>query len=110
MINIVGVNYDVLNTFNTIPIEIANVMDILSINRSYILQSKKFSETFIDLLSSYNVIKSYTYNDNENPSLSSELLSSDTNVNLYNLYIDEDKYKEFLISVYMFILRKYVYL
>jgi hypothetical protein len=37
MIQIVGIKYDVLASFDRIPVEIANLMDILSINKSYLL-------------------------------------------------------------------------
>jgi hypothetical protein len=57
MLNIIGVKYNVLDTFDKIPIEIANLMDILSINRSYLLQSNKFNNEFIEELSSYGCIK-----------------------------------------------------
>jgi hypothetical protein len=56
MINVVGLKYDVFDAFNAIPVELANLIDILSINRSYILQSDKFSTEFIDLLSASGII------------------------------------------------------
>ena len=43
MLQIVGLKYDVFDTFRTIPVEIANMMDILSINKSYLLNSKTFN-------------------------------------------------------------------
>jgi hypothetical protein len=57
MLNIIGVKYNVLDMFDKIPVEIANLMDILSINRSYLLQSNKFNNEFIEELSSYGCIK-----------------------------------------------------
>ena len=98
MIDIVGIDYDVLKSFNTIPIEIANLIDILSINKSYILQSEKFNETFLTLLSDNNVIQTYAYDNDEVPALSTELLSADS-VHVKNEYINENTYRTFLVTL-----------
>ena len=42
MMKIVGVKYDVLNAFSHIPVEIARIMDLLSINHRYLLDSDIF--------------------------------------------------------------------
>jgi hypothetical protein len=57
MLNIIGIKYNVLDTFDKIPVEIANLMDILSINRSYLLHSDKFNKEIIEELSSHGCIK-----------------------------------------------------
>lgn len=107
MIQIVGIKYDVLASFDRIPIEIANLMDILSINKSYLLQSDKFNQTFIDQLSSFGCIK-HVVETNIN-ALSNNMLSTST-AQLYPEYIDSEKYEEFLYTIYYIILRNYVYL
>lgn len=105
MIQVIGLRYDVFDTFRTIPVEIANLMDILSINKSYLLNSKVFKKEFIDFLSSSGcIVKSSDYVDLQN-----QVLSADE-YTVSNEYIDEDKYKTFLESLYRTILKKYVYL
>jgi hypothetical protein len=88
MLKIVGLEYDILDSFSTIPVEIANLMDILSINRSYLLHSDKFSNEFINELDAENCIKSCNLSAHSIP-ISEEVLSS-TNVTVDNRYIDED--------------------
>ena len=56
MIKIVGVKYEVLESFSNIPVEIANLIDILSINRRYLLDSKTFKSSFYDLLSANGIL------------------------------------------------------
>lgn len=48
MMNVVGVKYDVLDAFSHIPVEIANLMDLFSVNNKYLLDSKTFKQEFID--------------------------------------------------------------
>jgi hypothetical protein len=88
MLKIVGLEYDILDSFSTIPVEIANLMDILSINRSYLLHSDKFSNEFINELAAENCIKSCNLSAHNIP-ISEEVLSS-TSINVDNRYIDED--------------------
>ena len=42
MIQVVGLKYDVFDTFKSIPVEVANLIDVLSINKSYLLRSNVF--------------------------------------------------------------------
>ena len=57
MMKIVGIQYDVLQSYNSIPVEIARIMDMLSINSKYLLDSKIFKSEFIDLLKQEGCIK-----------------------------------------------------
>ena len=108
MVDIVGIKYDIFNSFKNIPIELANLIDILSINKSYILQSNKFADTFISLLSTDGVIQENTINDN----FINDELSGDTvhNVKLIRQYISDENWKKFLLQLYQMVLNKYVFL
>jgi len=48
MMQVVGVKYDVLDAFSHIPVEIANLMDLFSVNHKYLVDSKTFKQEFID--------------------------------------------------------------
>ena len=103
MINVVGMNYDVLPMLNTIPVEIANLMDILSINKKYLLDSKTFKKEFIDLLSTNNCIKTAEY-DPELSAISQQPIEQKRN------YIDEEQYEKFLQKAYSSALMDFVYM
>lgn len=107
MMKVVSIEYDVLKSFSAIPVEIANLMDVLSINRKYLLDSKTFKEDFILLLKENGVIKQ----PQPDPALSVELRSDAlSSVSTDLPYLDENKYKDFLYSVYNTVLTSYVYM
>ena len=47
MIDSFGINYSVLNNIDIMPLEVANVMDIMSINKKYLLNSEKLGRNLI---------------------------------------------------------------
>ena len=111
MIEVVGLKYDVLDTFKSIPVEVANLIDILSINKSYLLKSTVFCSAFIDQLSSTGCISSSAY-----PSeLSNEIdISAWQNegreISASCTLVDGTAYKSFLENLFADVLKKYVYL
>lgn len=107
MMKVVGIEYDVLKSFSAIPVEIANLMDVLSINRKYLLDSKTFKEDFISLLKENGVIKQAQPDLALSVELKSDTLSS---MSADLLYLDENKYKDFLYGVYNAVLTSYVYM
>lgn len=107
MMKVVGIEYDVLKSFSAIPVEIANLMDVLSINRKYLLDSKTFKEDFISLLKENGVIKQAQLDPNLSAELMPDTLSS---ISADLSYIDENKYKNFLYNVYNTVLTSYVYM
>lgn len=111
MMKVVGLEYDVLKSFSAIPVEIANLMDVLSINRKYLLDSKTFKEDFISLLKENGVIKRASLDLVAlSVELSANKLSSVSADSAGLLYLDEGKYKDFLYGVYNTVLTSYVYM
>ena len=113
MMKIVGVNYDVLDTFSHIPVELARIMDLLSINHKYLLDSKTFKQSFIDALKSRNVIVPAKPNAFGLSSiLSSTSYEPEVSAHVYDdgQCIDEQQYEKFLVDVYKDVLSCFVYL
>lgn len=52
MISLFGVNYTLFNDLQYIPLELMDLMDILSIKREYLLNNTKFARLMVDQLSS----------------------------------------------------------
>lgn len=103
MMNVVGMNYDILPMLNTVPVEIANLMDILSINRRYLLDSKTFKKEFIDLLSANGCIKTANV-DSELSTVSTDPIEQKLD------YVDEEQYDKFLQKIYSSALMDFVYM
>lgn len=113
MMKIVGVEYDVLNAFSHIPVEIARLMDLLSINHKYLLDSKTFKQSFIDYLKEHGVILSGDPNTfGLSNVLSSTEYEPDISSHIYDngLYVDEKQYEKFLKDVYNEVLTSFVYM
>lgn len=47
MIKILGIDYNVINDVEAMPVELVNLIDILSINKHYLVDNKTFAEAFI---------------------------------------------------------------
>lgn len=106
MIKIVGVKYEVLQSFSNIPVEIANLIDILSINRRYLLDSKTFKSSFYDLLSANGIL-------NQTNQDTSELSSTITLSAIAEGLVHDDstdQYEQFLKTIYYSVLTSFVYL
>lgn len=106
MIDIVGMNYEILPMFNTIPVEIANLIDILSINRKYLLDSKTFKQEFIDMLSANHCIITGQPSDD----VAALNLSGDIEITEKLEYIDESAYVDFLKKIYSQVLNHFIFL
>lgn len=108
LMQVVGIKYDVLNTFSSIPVELANLIDILSINRKYLLDSKTFKDAFIQWLKDEGVIQQAVPDED---TLSVEFqLSALSSISDNSLYLDEDQYEKFLYSVYNNVITSFVYM
>lgn len=70
-----GLSYNILNSYNIFPLEIKNIIDVLSINKKYLLNSNVLKENLIKEISSYTI-------------------STGTN------YIDDEKYFQYLSSIF----------
>lgn len=83
-----GITYQVLEQLNTIPIEIGELIDILSVNKKYFLQNIKFNGKLIDNLKKHSVII--------------------TDSNGHNYIEDPKKYKEYITEIFKNIISSYV--
>ena len=109
MITILGVDYQIIVDYNTMPIEILNLMDILSINKHYLFNNKVFNKAFQEYLSSYDGI----FLSSENFDLSAELdtnISAISSVTTLSTYLDNSQYYNFLTSIYYNTLSNFIYL
>lgn len=52
MIKILGIDYNIINDVEAMPIELVNLIDILSINKHYLTDNKCFREAFMSRVSS----------------------------------------------------------
>ena len=113
MMKVVGVKYDVLDAFSHIPVEIANLMDLFSVNNKYLLDSKTFKQEFIDQLSAFGAVKTANPDDVDLDSILSsteyepdirERVSADV------LYVDEEAYSNYLSAAYRSILNGFVFM
>lgn len=110
MIKIVGVKYEVLQSFSNIPVEIANLIDILSINRRYLLDSKTFKSSFYDLLSANGILNQTIQDTVELSSTITLSAIAEGLVHDDSKYINEDQYEQFLKTIYYSVLTSFVYL
>lgn len=58
IIKILGIDYKVIENIDSMPIELLNLIDVLSINKKYLIDNKKLNNYFISILSDFNISKS----------------------------------------------------
>ena len=51
MITVLGIDYNIINDVQSMPVEIVNMIDILSINKHYLLDNHTFASAFAAELS-----------------------------------------------------------
>lgn len=54
MIKILGIDYNIINDVDAMPVELVSLVDILSINKHYLLDNKTFASSFMEELSAYD--------------------------------------------------------
>lgn len=86
-----GLDYSVLNNIDLLPLEILNVLDVLSINKKYLLNEKVLGKGLIEEIRSQTYVKGKDTNDISND------ISGVTDI---IGYVDDDKYESFLSSIY----------
>lgn len=106
MIAVLGVDYQIVTDMASMPVEILNLMDILSINKHYLLDNKTFCEEFKQQLSVYN--DGACILSSENHELSNEISADISSYATISSYLDNDAYKDFLYTIYYKTLEKYV--
>jgi len=105
MIDVLGVKYSVLDNIDAVPLELLNMIDMLSINKKYLLDSKVFKKEFIDEVSTFCITSG-------DPGILSDELSAGTlsGMQLSGEYVDEQKYKDFLVDQYDKTLSNFIFL
>ena len=56
MLKLFGFNYTIFDKFDSIPQELVDLIDILSINRKFLVKNGWLKPEFIDLLSAYSAV------------------------------------------------------
>lgn len=119
MIKMVGMKYDVLDSFEKIPVEIANLMDIVSINKSYLVNSEVFKKAFIDELSATGCLVDSTLSSTLSDEVYLSSIADDNEKDTYiekgkyywnKLQLDDYKYQQFLQQVYLKVLSSFVFM
>lgn len=132
IVKMLGIDYQVVYDVGKMPVEIANLIDILSINRHYLADNKTFASCFINELSSFSedCIVSAKQNDYLSIFLSSKLNPYDVDasqdpynglstlpisivsseVTTQKFYIDDGTYYNFLTSLFQQVLTTNVYM
>ena len=77
MMHIVGSEYNVLDKIGYYPIEIQNLIDILSISKKHLLSNKFIKQDFLDALCADGVAQKFTPEQLIDASMSAAALSID---------------------------------
>lgn len=106
MMKMYGFDYTVLDNIELIPVEILNLMDILSINRKYLVKSDSMGKVFQKDLMDNGVIteKANQISDYIYDGLSDELSSYDSKIRTF----DENKYTDYINSLYGYVLSGFI--
>src|SRR5574344_1722914 len=92
MIQMEGIDYSIFTGIDNMPIDILDIMNIMSIKRHYLLNSNVVSKQLIDTLSSSIL------------STINNVIPSKLSCSRLNSYIDDDLFNSYLISTYYSIL------
>lgn len=97
MVSLLGSRYSIFESLETMPLEIVNIIDVLSINKKYLLDANVLNDKLIDdLKTNVTTVISGDYSD----------LSNNT---ILSVIIDSKKYETYLSSVYVNLLSSNVY-
>lgn len=122
MITVLGIDYNIINDVQSMPVEIVNMIDILSINKHYLLDNHTFASAFAAELSQYNEGKLFLSAKQDELSDTFDLSSSIydeqglfakvqlSDYTQQDSYLDNDKYKDFLTDLFKQMLDKHVYM
>lgn len=103
MLKQIGIDYRTFDQLNDLPIEIQNLMDILSVNRRYINDSKVVREELVRALHESGAVTDVSTRiqsaRNEIDKLNTKL-GSDENKVVDSEVFDEEKYKSFISDSY----------
>jgi len=94
MLGSFGIEYSVLNNIDLVPLEILNVVDVMSINKKYLLNESVINSNLIDLIKDEN--EGIYTKGSDLSSLPEEM----SGISEIAGYIDDDKYRGFLSSIY----------
>ena len=112
MMNMLGINYDVLNKIGYYPIEIQDLINLLSISKKYLLSNKYIKQDFLDAISHYDdatkkqyaqkILPEQMLYDLSNQMLSESFLSigaASSSIDYY-LLSSEQAFDDYLSSIY----------
>ena len=102
MMHIVGSEYNVLDKIGYYPIEIQNLIDILSISKKHLLSNKFIKQDFLDALCADGVAQKFTPEQLIDASMSAAALSIDAISSQADYYMlkSDDAFTSYLSSVY----------
>lgn len=96
MISSVGLEYSIFNSLEFLPLEVAQVFDVMSINKKYLMSADVLNKKLFDDLSA-NVTESYTYEDLNTGDIKT--------IDIFK----QDKYADYLSSIYYNLLSSMAY-
>lgn len=117
MMKMFGFDYTIFDNIETIPIEVLNLLNILSINRKYLLNDGIIGETLKKDLSAHGVLSGDINKCSEDLStyFSSDRIKSDKDLaisalNINNIQLDDAEYFKYITTIYNDLLSNFIYL
>jgi len=114
IMQITGVDYSLVDDIKSIPLEVLNLLDLLSVNKKYLLNSRVFNERFRTELSSACTSLYEPYSTVDLASSISTDVGGTGNTALsditeQNRYLDDSKYRRFVYNQYQNLLSANVF-
>lgn len=103
MLNQIGIDYQIFDQLNTLPIELQNLIDILSVNRKYIKNNKVVRDELVkSLYQSGSVVDMKDKLDEAQEQINklNKLSAIDETKNLDGEVFEDDVYKDFIFDSY----------
>lgn len=128
MMQVLGVDIDMLDVLSQMPVEVVNLVDILSVNKKYILDSKTFTSQFHDIIMKYDygkcVVASLSNDMSSELSCAQKLNDKasiygasedmlDVHLSDYSTqewHLDNDGYKTLLVDIFKQLIESNVYM
>ena len=132
IVKMLGIDYQVVYDVGKMPVEIANLIDILSINRHYLMDNTTFASCFMSELSAFSEdaiisakpiddlsaflsakLNPYDLNSEQNPYGVSSILPASvvsSEVSTQEFYINDGIYYNFLTSLFLRVLNDNIYM
>ena len=105
MMKMFGFDYTIFDNIDNLPLEVLNLMNVISIDKKHILKNKYLSDAFLNDMIQLSVVVSSDANREKYYDLSA--LSSHSDISEYSattLQIDDIKYQEYIEGLYLTLL------